>query len=201
MIKAIVFDIGGVLINYETSMCYEYVAKKHRVNRAKYIAMIGDSRIDEGTISVHQLEKEISSAFHIPISDIKYDKVLEIMGSRNAKVFGIAKALSKKYRLALLSDVSAGRWRIAKQMIDTDMFGKKFLSYKMRATKPSRKVYLNVLKGLRLKPQEILFIDNLQPNVNGAKKLGINAIWYRNPLQLKNDIIRLLKTHNGANSW
>jgi len=203
MIKAIVFDVGGVLIDYEDVMCYDYVSRVHKVDRKRYVDMIErlSTHADRGDITARELESKVSDAFGIPINGIQYDAVLEIEGSCNDKVMDIARSLSKKYMLAILSDVSAGRWAIAKRMIDTSIFHKKFLSYKMRATKPSRKVYMNVIAGLKIKPNEIIFTDNLQRNVDGARKIGINAIRYRNPARLKRDISRLLKIHNGANSW
>ena len=50
-----------------------------------------------------------------------------------------------------------------------------FLSYKMKCIKPSNDIYLQVINTLKCDPDNIIFFDDNEKNVNIANQLGINA--------------------------
>jgi len=57
-------------------------------------------------------------------------------------------------------------------------------SYDAQSTKPSDKIFKFLLKKLKAKPEETLFIDDYEKNVLAAKKLGLHAIKFTSPHQL-----------------
>lgn len=50
------------------------------------------------------------------------------------------------------------------------------LSYEVGAMKPDHRLYRALIHGLDLAPDRILFVDDLERNVNGARELGIEAV-------------------------
>jgi putative hydrolase of the HAD superfamily len=58
-------------------------------------------------------------------------------------------------------------------------------------TKPSKEIYLHLLEKYNLNPEETIFIDDLQENINGARKAGIHGIRFKNVMQAKEDLARL----------
>ena len=52
------------------------------------------------------------------------------------------------------------------------------LSYEVRSIKPEADIYEHCIAGLGLEPQETLFLDDRAENVEGARRLGINAIQF-----------------------
>lgn len=109
------------------------------------------------------------------------------------------KNLSKKYRIFLLSNTNsihiqyleskeqqahckqqeqnrqqeqqAPQERIALM----DLFEKAYLSYEIHLRKPDVEIYEYVLSEAKLNPNETLFIDDREDNINGAAKAGINT--------------------------
>ena len=61
----------------------------------------------------------------------------------------------------------------------------------MGMKKPQHGIYLAILKDLNCEPEESVFIDNELECVNAAKELGINAIHFKNPNQLKRELASL----------
>ena len=61
-----------------------------------------------------------------------------------------------------------------------DYFDNLFLSYKMNCSKPGDDIYLKMLSDGRMKPEETLFIDDGEKNIETASRLGINVLHVRN---------------------
>lgn len=62
-----------------------------------------------------------------------------------------------------------------KQQIKKIDFDYVFLSYEMKCIKPSKDIYVQVIDKLKCETDEIIFFDDNEKNVNGAKSVGINA--------------------------
>ena len=56
--------------------------------------------------------------------------------------------------------------------------------------KPSEEIYRHILNKYNLKAEECLFVDDLEANVEGAKKVGLHAEVF------KNDYDALIKKYN-----
>jgi putative hydrolase of the HAD superfamily len=69
-----------------------------------------------------------------------------------------------------------------------NLFDSKLYSFEIEACKPDKKVFLEILKRLNEKPEHCIFVDDSQINIDGAKKLGINTILFKNSEQLKKDL-------------
>jgi putative hydrolase of the HAD superfamily len=56
-----------------------------------------------------------------------------------------------------------------------DMIRKRYLSYQIRALKPSPAYYQHVLRDLGVDPSHALFVDDLAENVDGAVRVGMRG--------------------------
>jgi HAD superfamily hydrolase (TIGR01509 family) len=62
-------------------------------------------------------------------------------------------------------------------------------SYQFGAVKPNPAIYLHTLAELGTRPEETLFIDDKLPNVEAARKLGIQAMEYSGVERLRVELI------------
>lgn len=109
-------------------------------------------------------------------------------------VIRLAKRLSRKYKIVILSNINAGRYDIIKKrFINVNDFNRLFLSFRIRAAKPDRRIYRYMLGKLNVNPDEVLFTDNDRDNTDTARRLGINTILFRDPGQLQREISGALK--------
>ena len=74
----------------------------------------------------------------------------------------------------------------AKCLVDDELC---FVSYELKCLKPDVKIYQKMIEKLNCKPNEIIFIDDKEKNVIGAKSLGINGIVYKNN-EIREKVIR-----------
>lgn len=200
-IKAIVFDIGGVLAkeNYSKKSLNEhclvsvhkYMAKKLRIDIDSWFDSIDNlyARAIEGTISREKAIKgmatnlKLSENLLINYFKKAYEKTLK----ENKALYKIAFKLKKDYKIAILSD----QWYLSKDVFAKKKNMKKFdlviLSCDVGIRKPNLKIYQLLIKKLKLKPSEIVFIDNREFNLKPAKKLGIKTILFKNNRKLIKD--------------
>ena len=59
------------------------------------------------------------------------------------------------------------------------VFRKCFLSYEVKALKPSEKFYKSVVEEIGLPAEQMLFIDDSQKNVDGSIAAGLPAVYYQ----------------------
>lgn len=88
----------------------------------------------------------------------------------------IIKKLKKmKYKVGLLSNLRLMDYERYKQQIEKLNIDYIFLSFEMKCIKPSQDIYSQVINRLNCKADEIVFFDDNEKNVIGAKSIGINA--------------------------
>jgi epoxide hydrolase-like predicted phosphatase len=71
------------------------------------------------------------------------------------------------------------------------------LSSKEGVAKPDAKIYRIAIERAGVKPDEIIFIDNLEENVRAAKKLGLKVVRAKNSNQVVADTKQILLEENG----
>ncbi len=67
-----------------------------------------------------------------------------------------------------------------------DLFDAVYASNKMGVSKPNPDFYRHILRTEEVKPEDTVFIDDIQENVIAAEKLGIHAICFKDALSLRN---------------
>jgi putative hydrolase of the HAD superfamily len=93
--------------------------------------------------------------------------------------------LSERYDLYMLSNNNGITIVKARKMFEElgapieKVFIKCFLSYEMKALKPSAEFYRTVMDQIGLPADQMLFIDDSQRNVDGALAAGLPAVYYQ----------------------
>ena len=209
-IKAIIFDVGGVLVlgvklkrsKYDGMLhhtkIHEYISKKLKISLDQWFDAIDTTyaKTIEGKISRAKALKIIAKNTKVSVK--KLEKIVLKAYRKNFKqnkqLFKKAFELKKQgYKIAVLSD----QWYLSKEALMPSKLYKRFdevvVSCDVGVRKPNPKIYKLILKKLKLPAKQTLFIDNQEWNNNPAKKLGMKTILYKNNKQLFNELDRILK--------
>ena len=198
MIKNIIFDLSEVIIsgyfgvehilerNYNISV--QDFIKRKQVETLKFFldTMRGMHSEDEywaylleGTnwnLCIEDLKKAIRENINIPVPG----------------VMPIIKELKNKYKLILLSDyVKEWKEYISQSNDELSLFEHQYYSFNYNRLKQDEGTFQFILNDLNIKPEETLFIDDLDQNVQCAKKRGIYGIVFKNANQLKDELHKL----------
>ncbi len=199
-IKAIVFDIGSVLVtdkNYKSSKknpgIHAEVAKSLKLSLDFYFDSIDSaySKSIEGKISPTELLKIISYNLQTPKEKLKklYEKIYKKYFKINKELYRRSLELKKQgYQISILSD----QWPLSEKVMVKKEFYKNFspviISDRVGLRKPNIKIYKLLKKKLNLKSSQILFVDNQRWNLIPAEKLGMKTILFKNNKQFFSDL-------------
>ena len=191
MTKAILFDIGGVLIELDPGRCidaFQTILGFQRITKildpCHQKGIYGD--MEAGIVSVDEFRRHILAESRPGCGPADVDAAMAalLVGMRPDTVRTV-KRLAGKYPLYLLSNnnpISMARtYEIMRENgIDhTTIFRAEYISWEMKMVKPAREFYEEAIRRVGLPAEEILFIDDNQANVDGALSVGIEARYYQ----------------------
>lgn len=91
----------------------------------------------------------------------------------------LIKLLRANYKTALLTNTGEEEIDIIYRDNISDLFDVKTLSYRLKLVKPSEKIYLKCLEELGTTPSETILVDDSKTNLEGARKVVIKTILYK----------------------
>ena len=191
MTKAIVFDIGGVLIELDPGRCIEAFQTILGFERITKIldpchqkGSYGD--MEAGILTADQFRRHIlaESRPGCRPSDVDTAMAALLVGMREDTVQTV-KRLAGKYPLYLLSNNNPISMPFCLQALkDAGLdpettFKDQFISCEMKMLKPSAQIYQEAVRRIGLPAKDVIFLDDNAANVEGARAVGIDARYYR----------------------
>ena len=190
MIKAVVFDMGGVIFRLNVPRCINNFKTKAGfmdiedfINIYQQQGFIGEfeaGKIDEEGFYANCLAHSRPGTSRQTISDC----FCSLLDGTNEDAVELIRSIRGKYRLFLLSNnnpisLALLGEELAKKGLPIDeTFEKKFCSFQLKMQKPGKEIYLKAIEGIGCDPSEILFIDDSPANLQTARELGIKTLQY-----------------------
>jgi epoxide hydrolase-like predicted phosphatase len=202
-IKALIFDVGGVLRlgnpSFDHPEVHNFVINKLKIDLDHYLDAIDTAYTDSivGKIS----EKKALEIMAKNLEVIKPKKLAKLYIKAYKKYYVLNKelinyAFKKKkqgYKIVIFSD----QWWLSKRALFSKEFYDKFdatiVSCDVGVRKPDKEIYKLTLKKLKIQAKETLFIDNRDWNLIPGKKLGMKTVLFKNNKQAIKEIEKLLK--------
>lgn len=179
MIKTIFSDLGDVLIfvrNINAGIDiskYDFFKKRLIRYRIK--------KYEKGKISTEEFYTWYGKKTGQNIDMAKMDERFEKVFSLNEDMANLLRKLKKDYRIIALSNTNEANYKFVTKKYDImNLFDDYVLSYKVGSVKPEKKIYKAALEKALCKPEECLFIDDIQKFTEAAERLGMKVIHYKN---------------------
>ena len=201
-IRAVVFDLGGVLIDLWNGPALSAVAGVVGVSKPEIATVYRslEEPISTGALSVADaLERLLQTAggdrFPEPRRGRAVRLIQATLGNRftpNGPVIELSYALaSRGVTVAVGSntnplDIAALRRQFPDLFVPFE--GRVFASHEIGAMKPARAFYAAVSAGLKLDPGVCVFIDDRGENVAAARQFGMHAIRYTGTDELTEEL-------------
>lgn len=186
MIKNIIFDFGGVLIHLDRERCAEAFAECGVQVGDELTNLYGQRahlrNFELGLMSVDEFHDTVRQVYGVPMTDEQIDYAWNALlaGIPSYKLDMLLK-LKERYRLFLLSNTNEVHWAEGRKQFDyqghtaEDFFEQIFLSNEIHELKPSPEAFLKVAQLAGIKPEETLFVDDLQTSCDAAAALGFHT--------------------------
>ncbi len=196
--QAIIFDLGNVVINISVDNVFDYWANttglvaqdlKRNFHIGNVYAQFERGEIDSPTFRKYVLER-----LKLEINDAEFDRgwntiYLDIVPG----VEDVLRSLKKNFRLVALTNTNEIHAKVWKRKYSPMLghFEKVFCSHEIGARKPEQKAYLTVLEYLKLKPCDVVFLDDLYEAVHGASEMGITSVLVSSLEQMISELHKL----------
>jgi glucose-1-phosphatase len=201
IIKAIIFDLGGVLLRTADFTARERLATRLGMSEYELEEFIfgresGD-RAQRGEITVQEHWEHLRHQINCSPAEFKalLDEFFSLDEMDNALV-DYVRTLHKTYKTALLSNAWDDlRQVIAEKWHFEDAFDSMIISAEVRLAKPDPRIFRLALERLGVEAHQTIFVDDFQRNVGGAKVVGMHAIRFQTSRQMRLDLEQLLNGH------
>lgn len=195
MIKAIIFDLGAVLIDWHPKHLYKKIFS-NEADMDHFLENVCTSAWNEeqdGGRSLKEATELLVAEFPDQEEYIRayYGRWEEMLAGAIDGTVNIFKRLkdSGKYKIYALSNWSAETYPIAVKRFEfLNWFDGVVVSGAEKLRKPFPEFYQLLLDRYNLKAEEALFIDDNLRNVEAARDLGIESIHFQSPEQLEKEL-------------
>ena len=180
MIKVILFDLGGVLVEL-TGVPVMLQWTNHRYDtEGLWKAWLNSPAVrsfEKGQSTAEQFADDLIREMDLPVGKTQFiDRFRQWPRGLFPGVASLLERLNPTYTLACLSNSNVLHWPIVmKDMGLEKMLHYHFASHLMQKLKPDRESFEYVLQGLGCDASSVLFLDDNDINVTAAKKIGMIA--------------------------
>lgn len=196
-IKAVIWDIGGVLARTENLTPRDQLATELGVTRdhLNYLFFSGPdgTRAQNGKIS--RAELIAIARTKLDLAPNEYPDLVDRFFDGDVldtDLVEFIRSLKQHYKTGIISNA----WSELPFLLDewgiTDAFDIVVGSGDEGIMKPDPRIYQIALERLSVKPKESVFVDDFIENVIGARELGIHAVHFKNREQTIQDLKSLL---------
>jgi 2-haloacid dehalogenase len=195
VIKAVVFDVGGVLLDWNPRHLYKTMFNGDNEAMERFLA--------EVCSPAWNLSLDAGKPFASAVADLcgrfpeqsaliaAYDSRWEdmVQGALEDTI-DLARTLKANgVPLYALTNFSSEKMALVQARYDFfALFDGMVVSGEIGMVKPDPAIYLHLLERFDLRAEETLFIDDSTINVAGAETAGLNAIHYRSAFQLRSEL-------------
>lgn len=188
MIKNIIFDLGGVILNIDyklTSLAFKSLGVENfdqLYSQAKQNNLF--DLLETGNISENDFRDEIRKITKINLSNEQIDNAWNAMLLDLPKQrIELLQSIRSNYKTFLLSNTNSIHLKAYTENLQRDynieslseIFDKEYFSHIIKLRKPDIESFMYILNENNLKADETLFIDDSIQHVEGARKAGLFA--------------------------
>jgi putative hydrolase of the HAD superfamily len=195
MIKAIISDMGQVVLWFDNSRFYRRLSQVSSFNEEQIRQMVRDhfnliELLDKGQISPQEFYTKMIGLTGANLTFETFQEAYCDVFSPNYPIIEILKRARNSYRLDLLSNTDILRFSFIQQRFPEVMiFDSLVLSYNVGLMKPHPRIYQIALEVAQVRAPEAIFIDDLEENVMMAEALGMATILYRPETDLEKALV------------
>jgi putative hydrolase of the HAD superfamily len=194
MIKTVIFDLGRVLVPFDFNIGYRKLEALCGIPAAEIPARLAATKlvneIESGRISADEFNARLGEAFGFRITSEEFRELWCSVFLPHALVpEELVEMIGRTHRLLLLSNTSAVHFEMLREAYPIlRHFHAYILSYEVGAMKPEQRIYEAAIAAAACAPQECFFTDDIPDYVEGARRMGIDAVQFQSGEQIATEL-------------
>lgn len=197
-IKNIIFDFGGVVVNYDPrgyleslfpdAGTVEYIME--HLFESEYWRLFDQDRADRAACNAVILKKAREDGFG-PQMELVQARWTEHMWTKDDTVELVKELRNGGFNVYYLTNMPRDLWPEFVGRGLRDLFLGGVASFEIHMTKPDRRVYETLFARTGIDPAESVFLDDMERNIRGAEAVGLRGIRYRDAGAARAELARL----------
>ncbi len=194
MTRAILLDLGKVIVPFDFTIGYRALQRYCELTVEQLRERIRDTglvpRFETGLIEPRSFVRELCAALSLPVNYSEFCDIWSSIFSRETLISDAFLAqLHLRYPLILVSNTNAIHFEmIRREYPILRHFDRCILSYEVGAMKPSPAIYRAAIEAAGCAAEECFFTDDIPDYVEGARRMGIDAVQFQNAVQLEYEL-------------
>jgi putative hydrolase of the HAD superfamily len=196
-IKAIFFDLGGVIVRTEHQAPRQLLAEEFGMDYEDIekivFGMETGARASVGELTEEQHWHAVMKALKQPLSE--YPRIRDSFFAGDVvdlNIVNFLRSLKPGYKVGLISNAWNGlRDYIVREKFD-DAFHHMIISAEVKVAKPSAKIYRIALEQLQVEANEAVFVDDVWENIQACEKIGMKGILFKDAASALKQVKALL---------
>ena len=194
MIKAVLFDLGNVIVPVDFRRCHQALAQVCPHPPESVRKILGGTalpiRFEQGEISPEDFVAETCQLLGMNLRDDEFWSIWkQIFAPEPLIPESLLEQLHRQHRLLLLSNTNPVHFEAAcERYPQMGLFDDYVLSYKVGAMKPDARIYQEAIARAGCLAEECLFIDDLAANVEAARQQRMDAVQFESLSKLRDDL-------------
>lgn len=202
MIKNIIFDIGGVLVDWDPHIRFDSYFAGDTEKEEFFLKEICGREInvwmDKGMDPIDAMHKRIEMypEWEAEITDYIQNWRLQIRGEIPGMDEYLSELKSQGFRLFGLTNWCAKTFDVVRKEFEpVKKLEGIVVSAEVGLLKPYPEIYLKLLETYGLKAEECVFVDDHAENTVGSEAVGIKGITFTSKKQLETDLKQITQNH------
>ncbi len=194
-VRFMLFDLGNVLVHIHPSAFTRKLGigdnHANEEYRTGIVSLV--RKYESGTMTTAEYLQGLRNLFDSRYSANELRQaMIAVIGEPVTGMESIVRQVGARMPVALVSNTNELHFEYSLQSVPAvGLMSDYFLSYKLQVMKPDPAYYSGVLKKLRAKPEEVIFIDDLPENVEGASMAGMQGVLFTGAKMLSENLHRL----------
>jgi putative hydrolase of the HAD superfamily len=196
MYKAILLDLGRVLIDFDFRRAYRALEGLCPYTAAEIPRRLAGTglveRFETGLVEPRDFVDQMCRILDLKVD---YDRFCEIWSSIFAEILipeSVLAGLGRRYRLVLVSNTNALHFEMIRKTYGHLLrhFDSLVLSWEVHAVKPRAEIFQAAVNCAGCRPEECFYTDDIAAYVEAACRMGIDAVVFESRMQLEGEMRR-----------
>ena len=193
-IRTVIFDLGRVIVPFDFTRAYTRMSQRSGLTHDEIRSRIGGTglvpKLESGQIAAEPFVEQLCAAIGCPLSFPEFQDIWFSIFSPDPLIpESMIEGLKGRYRLLLLSNTNSIHYEMIERAYPhLRHFDHHVLSYRVGAMKPDEAIYREALRHADGDPEECFFTDDIPEYVEGARRMGIDAVQFHSHEQIVGEL-------------
>lgn len=195
MIKNLIYDFGNVLVNHDLQPLLTQCFGGEEAEMERFRAIWGErafvDRCDTGLETMEEIIADLSQQYPDLARAFQFfgsNLINEITGEMEGMRPLLARLKARGYKFYGLSNWGSTVYKVMERFPIFRLLDGRVISCEEHIVKPHPDIYRRLLTRYALRPEQCLFADDRQPNIDGARRVGMEAVLFTTTADYERDL-------------